>query len=430
MCQSFYQMKNFLNQCLIKKQKYRRLHMDEIIRIENSIDITSRESELVELTEGLLIEARAAINNNNVLCVPIGKLSALGSGISSLMPQFNTITHTTTMNTNGLYRIANAAAGDTLKIARNGNAWGAMKTALGGSKMAQLKEVGSISSTTQSVAAFNPETIMMAVALYSIEKELAEIAEMQKKILRFLEIESESQIEADVESMMGIISNYKYNWDNKLSVANNHNLVIDIQNRARKNMIAYQKKVMDIISSKKFVVAQKKINSTFVELEKKFNYYRLSLYIFSMASFMEIMLSENFKEEYITNVKEEVKILSATYREQFRRASIYLEGLGNVSVEAKVVKSIGTAGRAVGKLMGNTPVIKESPVDEFLQDKGASLEKNGIEMKRAAVKRFAAVGNPRTRVFVEKMEDMIQIYNHTSQICFDNENIYLLRENK
>ncbi len=58
--------------------------------------------------------------------------------------------------------------------------------------------------------------------------------------------------------------------------------------------------------------------------------------------------------------------------------------------------------------------------------KGAHLQKNAIGMKRKAMKEFAAVGNPGTRVFVEKMEDMIQIYNHTSQICFDREKMYLL----
>ena len=50
--------------------------------------------------------------------------------------------------------------------------------------------------------------MMMAVALYSIEKDLKQIAETQQKILTFLEVENESQIEADVESLMGIVANY------------------------------------------------------------------------------------------------------------------------------------------------------------------------------------------------------------------------------
>lgn len=402
--------------------------MGEIVSINktNAADTVSGENGLVELTEGLLMDARASINSNKTLSVPIAELSTLGAGVSSLIPAFNAVTQTTSIATDGLFRIANATAGDTLKIAKNGNAWGAMKTATGGSKMVQLAEVDPLSATTQTVAAFNPATMMMAAALYSIEKNLAEIAETQKKILTFLEVESESQIEADVESLMGIVTNYKYNWDNELSVASSHKLVMDIQNRARKNMIAYQKKVTDTVSPKQFIVAQSKVNSTLSDLEKKFKYYRLSLYTFSLASLMEIMLSGNFKEEYIAKVKDEIEVLSDTYREQFEKGSLYLEKLGNAGVEANVVKGIGTVGKAVGKLIGSIPLVKEGAVDEFLQDKGAHLQKNAIGMEKKAVQAFAAVGNPGTRVFVEKMEDLIRIYNHTSQICFDNEKIYLL----
>ena len=58
--------------------------------------------------------------------------------------------------------------------------------------------------------------------------------------------------------------------------------------------------------------------------------------------------------------------------------------------------------------------------------KGANLQQNAIGMEKKVVKAFAAIGNPGTGMFVNKMEDMIRIYNRTSEIYFDNENIYLL----
>lgn len=402
--------------------------MGEVIRIKNANELekVSGENELVELTVDLLTDVRTSTNNQKMLSVPIAELATLGAGVSSLIPAFNTVTQTSTIATGGLFRIANAAAGDTLKMAKNGNAWGAMKTATGGSKMVQLAETGPLSATTQSVAAFNPATMMMAVALYSIEKDIAEIAETQKKILTFLEVENESQIEADVETLMGIVTNYKYNWDNELSVSSSHQSIMDIQNRARKNMIAYQKRVNEVVSSKQFVVNQSKANSTLSDLEKKFKYYRLSLYTFSLASLMEIMLSGNFKEEYIAKIRDDIKTVSDTYRDQFGKDSLYLEKLGAVGVEANIVKGIGTAGKAVGKFIGSIPLVKEGQVDEFLQDKGAHLKEKSVGMEKKVVKAFAVLANPGTGVLVEKMEDMIQIYNHTSQICFDNEKIYLL----
>lgn len=43
------------------------------------------------------------------------------------------------------------------------------------------------------------------------------------------------------------------------------------------------------------------------------------------------------------------------------------------------------------------------------------------------IRLFAEISNPETDVFTERMADMIQIYNHTSDIYFDNERIYIVK---
>ena len=68
--------------------------------------------------------------------------------MASLVPALNTVTQTISFDTSGLYRIANQAVGDTLKIAKNGNSWGALKTADGGSKLAQLQSAGPLTATS------------------------------------------------------------------------------------------------------------------------------------------------------------------------------------------------------------------------------------------------------------------------------------------
>lgn len=328
------------------------------------------ETALMEIANGLLFDARAAIPEQRTLSVPLAQLATLGAGVSSLLPALRTVTQTTTINTSGLYQLANAAVGDTLKVAKNGNFWGAFTTADGASKFAQLQSAGPLTATTQSVAAINPATMMMAVTLFSIEQKLGEIEKMQRQIISFLEIEKESEIEADVEMLSNIVTKYKLNWDNEHFVASNHKLVLDIQRTARKNMNEYQKKVAEILNSKKLVVVQNQVNATLKDLQKKFKYYRLSLYTFSMASMMEIMLS--------------------------------------------------------GKFIGSIPLVKEGRVDEFLQDSGKHIKSNAKEIEMSTITEFAEISNPETRVFIDKMEEMIQIYNHTERICFDDKKIYLI----
>ena len=147
-----------------------------------------------------------------------------------------------------------------------------------------------------------------------------------------------------------------------------------------------------------------------------------------MASMMEIMLSGNFKEEYITGIKEEIEKLSSVYRDLFGKCSIYLEKISGVSVETNVLKGIGVASKAVGKLIGNIPLIKEGQVDEFLQDSGKNIESNAKEIEMNVISAFAEISNPETRVFIDRMENMIQIYNHTEEIYFDDKKIYLLSD--
>lgn len=401
--------------------------MEDIIHSESDNELQfMSEAGVTAVTDSLLADVRKSIENGKTMSIPIAELANLGAGVSSLIPAFNTVTQTVTFSTSGLFRVANAAAGDSLKIAKNGNAWGALKTASGGSKMAQFSQAGPISATTQTVAVFNPATIMMAVSLYSIERQLKTISETQKQILSHLEINNEAGVEGDLETLTELINNYKYNWDKQIYVQNSHKMVMDIKRKARSNMLTYQKKIDEIVSDNKLIVAQKQVKSGYSDLEKKFNYYRLALYTYSLASMMEVMLGGNYQEEYISGIRNEIRKLTERYRGFFEKGSLYLEKMGSSAVEANVLKGIGTAGKAVGKLIGSIPIVKEGPVDEFLQDNGVQLAKNASEMKKKAVHRFASLSNPGTGVFIEKMEDMIRIYNHTEQIFFDKKKIYLV----
>ena len=406
--------------------------MGEITKIDDMEDhlegheVIQNQANIIEVTNGILMDARSELTEKASFSMPIAQLATLGAGVSSLIPALHTVTQTTTVNTQGLFRLANAGVGDTLKIAQNGNFWGAFKCADGTSKFAQLQSAGPLTATSTATVPIDPATMLMAVALFSIEQKLESIAEMQKQILTFLEVEKESEIEADVETLVSMISKYKYNWDNEHYLQSNHKMVLDLQRTARKNMLSYQKQVTEVLNSRQLVVAQMKVKATLKDLLKKFKYYRLSLYTFSLASLLEIMLSGNFKEEYITGIKEEIEALSMTYRDLYGKCSEYLERLGNSALEANLLKGIGNASNAVGRLIGSIPKIKDGQVDEFLQDSGERLKNNAVGMERNVVKAFAEISNPGTGVFAEKMRDMILIYNHTAEICFDDKQIYLV----
>lgn len=408
--------------------------MGEIINLNSSngayandsSEIIRTENDLTQITDGILLDARTDISKKNTISMPIAQLATLGAGVSSLIPALRTVTQTTTVSTQGLYQLANAGVGDALKMARNGNFWGAFKTAEGTSKFAQLQAAGPLSATSTAIMPIDPATMMIAVALFSIEQQLGNIAETTKQIQVFLEVEKESEIEADVETLATIISKYKFNWDNEHFVASNHKLVLDIQRTARKHMNSYQKKVSEVLCSKQPIVVQSTVHTALKDLMKKFKYYKLSLYTFSMASLVEILLSGNFKEENITGVKTEIESLSMAYRETYGQCSLLLERMSDSSLETNVLKGMGVASDAIGKFIGSIPVIKKGAVDEYLQDSGAQLKKKAMGIEKSIVGSFAEISNPGTGVFIEKMNDLIQIYNRTTDVFFDENRIYLV----
>ncbi len=401
--------------------------MADIIKMDNRAIVPQDGREnIFKATEDMLTNIRSLSHDKPVRSVPLASLGVLGGSAASLSPALRTVTETTMINTQGLYMLANESVGDKLKLAKDGNFWGAFKTAEGKSKFAKLQSAGPLSSTSTVTVPVDPATIMMAAALYSIEKKLGDIEEMQKQILSFLEIEKESEIETDVQMLTNLIRNYKQNWDNEHFVASNHKLVIDIKRASLKHMISYQKNTKAAISNKQLLVDQNKIRSISDDLKKKFEYYRLSLYTHSLASLLEIMLSGNFKEAYIAGIKDEIEKYTEEYRLAFDASSKYLEKLGSGAIDANILGGIGTLGKKMGDLIGTIPVVKEGTVDESLQDNGKKLEKIASYRKSKAVYDFAALGNPQTGVLTDKMQDMIDIYNHTEKICFDRENIYLM----
>lgn len=80
----------------------------------------------------------------------------------------------------------------------------------------------------------------------------------------------------------------------------------------------------------------------------------------------------------------------------------------------------------LGGLIGSIPLIKEGPVDEWLQDVGDGLKKSATGMKKKPVEILSSVSNPGTGIFIEKMDTLNTICNHTEKICFDREQVYLV----
>jgi hypothetical protein len=115
------------------------------------------------------------------------------------------------------------------------------------------------------------------------------------------------------------------------------------------------------------------------------------------------------------------------YMELFEKCSLHLEKMSGSVISTNMLKAVGTAGKMTGKLLGNIPK-KGDAVENLLEGAASNVEGYAAGIEQKAVREFAMMSNPRTAVFTSKMNDMIRIYNHTSDILFDEKNIYLATE--
>ena len=251
---------------------------------------------------------------------------------------------------------------------------------------------------------------------------------MEKQILSFLEEDKESKIEGDLKTLTTIIKEYKFNWDNATYTATHHQIAADIKRDAEANMIFYQKQVADAIKANPALFLQQFVDSKQETLVKRFKYYRLSLYLFGFASFVEVMLQGQYDQGYIQQVRQDIIDRSDRYQETYDTCLKRLEKLTASSVEHHVLKGLGTAGKAVGNLIGNIPVIKNGQVDEWLIENGTNLEQSGENYGRKELKQFEAISDSGSSLFIENLSHMNRLFNQTQEIYIGRDSIYLVKE--
>lgn len=380
---------------------------------ENKVEKISLE----ELTGSLLIEARSQLNKASTIKVPRNELSNLGTIAALLSPSLESIS-ASNMN-QPLYRIKNFRIDDELVSYKSG---GFAPYYKGGGKgaMAQLEKVDFPIQPIE----LDPIIILMAVALYSIEKDFKEISKTQKEILNFLEVAKKSEIISNLESVMDYTQKYKYNLDNESILNSYHQRVLEIKDSSSRNILFYQDKIKSIVKRKKTFVTSNKVKSALEDLENHFNYYRLSLYTYSLASFLEIILSQNFGEEYVAYIKNNIEKMSKEYRDLFGDSSMALEDMGKSSIDTNIKKGIGTAGKKVGDFTDNISLVKKSSMRKNI----VKSKNKKIDNRDQNLKTFSVLSNPGTGPITRLMDDIIKIYNNTEDIIIDKNNIYLVSD--
>lgn len=383
---------------------------------ENELAVQSTTREVAPSIISRAIAEREC-NLSKAIRIPFTEAALTGGSLMQLAPTLKALVSGNQIGNGSLVRVVfPAGVKGNLAIDKAGMALGGILKDGGG--LAQARLVAVDPSTLAAQAA-------MAAIMMEINKKLDNIQEMQQRILDFLEQDKQAEQQANLKVLTDTLEGYKHNWDNAQYLQNHHMKALDIKQAAEKNIIFYQEQIAAAIKKMPSIHLDQAVKAAITELGKLFSQYRMALYQFSFASFLEVMMLGNFRQAYLDQVAAKVQDYNQHYQIQFSECRDMIKRYSSESVETKVLAGIGNAGKALGKFIGSVPFLAQGSVDEWLQDNGEALLKGNDEKTQKVAALFGTEEKIGNEVFVDSIRNVALISNQTTDVLFDGEALYL-----
>jgi hypothetical protein len=371
------------------------------------------------------------VDLNGFQKIPFAELAGLGGIIAELIPQFRTVTETTSIPMDGLFRAINPKTGEVMpdlmyRSKQVADAFvGSLKHANGEFDQAAFVKVPGVKEVTTSVAAINPATLMIAAGIMAMSKKLDAIEENQKKIMGFLEKDKESKLRGNLIFLMSVFSAYKTNWNNSTFKTSQHIKTQDIKQESEQNIVFYRSMLSDLLKKKKFLISKLDVKKNMQKLIENFSNYRLAIYLYAFASYLEIILLENYNEEFLESISSKIKDESFSYSELYTIAYTKLEGMATESIESGVIKGVAIVSHGLGKVIEKIPVVERGQLDENLIAASKKLEEYKDESVDDLLTSLRTMSNCQVKQFVDLIETVNELHNGEPAILVDNENVYV-----
>ena len=341
--------------------------------------------------------------------IPLTEISALGSAFSAMVPVF-------AGTTTDLYMVASKGS----LVHAKGIPGGYRGFVRGKSRIesqAVLRKAGT--------AGANIPMLFMSVAIMGIQKEMKELEKMHTELIEIVERDKKSQLAADMEILSEYADNYKYYWDNETVLTVNLNQVKNIKRNARKDMISYEDEIRKILEGKLNTILNHAASMKVGKLSDQFARYRLALYVYSFATYMEVMLSKDFDEDYLSDASGMIKRFFDEYREIYTNCYNEIDYSINNALNTQVVSGYATVNKFIGKQLGKVDFLNKKEVDKALIANGESIEDKEEERLQNVMDKFITYKDSGTDIFYKNINVIRHLFNDPVELFWDNENVYI-----
>lgn len=380
----------------------------------NKLD-NNKSNEILELMNNpslcpALEESKIGVSNYTQL--PLGRLAALGTAFHPL-----------------------AAAVQTAVSGAGGSGLYYVNT--GGKTMFQMKGTSSYIGSLQTPDGLvgggqalhtplvcDPTMLFVAAALANVDKKLDAIKEMQQEMMDFLVQKEKAELKGNLTFLYDVFNNYKYNWNNEMYKNSNHTMVLEIKKEAEAKIAFYREQIIGKVNKRHFVHSDQSVNKQLLRVQDVFKDYQLALYILAFSSFLDVILLENYDEEYLLGVSAKLEDYSLQYRELYSQCYEELAGYLSTSIQSSVTKGLSKTTTAVGKLVEKIPVVGDTQTDETLIAVGDRLNNFSDEKVHKQMKVLIERQSNSVRTFIENINTINALHNKPVQLLVDQNNLY------
>ena len=377
---------------------------------------TARKNELLKAmsaTELAPLEVKNEISVQTYSKIPLSRLTALGTGFEPVVSAIQQVT-SHGQATSGFYKVTIPKG---THLAQFKEKSGFLGTAVG--------EHGIVGQAQLNPLLCDPTTLLAAAALANIDKKLDAIQEVQQEMLDFLAQKEKSALKADLNFLMDIQNNYKYNWNSEKYKAANHAKVLDIRQEAARQIDFYQEQIKKQLGKKALLHSDHDVQKMLEKVQGEFKEYQLALYIYGFAYFLEVVLQENYEKAYLSAIAKRIDEMAFQYREFYSLAYSQIENLSKSSLQAHLFGGLSAINTGAGTAIAKIPGINKSQIDETLIEAGERIGAYKNRRVQTTMQQLLERQSSCVRPFIDNINAVNRLYNEPVTLIFNHDTLYL-----
>lgn len=362
-----------------------------------------------------------SLNGSIINKISTTEILGLGTAISTILP-----TQAASAATGQLFRCVYPQGVTGTLAMKDGMNLGAILNNGSIVGQARWEAVNGATQGAGVAAVANPAVVMAAVALLAITMKLDKIDKKQEEIIYVLERDKKSQLLADTEILREYLNDYQYYMDNESTLTVKLNQTMNIKRNAKKDIKSYREQIDKMLENQKGVIGTFSASNDVKKMLDRFVHYKLSMYVFSFASYMEVMLARNYQSDYLKNIENELRKLEYDYKVLYTNCYDVIENLKGKAIEKHLGKGVAVAAKATGKFIGKMPIVSKGKMDETLIAVGENVDQSISDDISKTLEFFISNKDSGLIAIADNVNMLNNLANKPIEVVSDNKIIYFI----